>query len=160
MSTFLFFVICAAVLGAAYYFGKQRADRLISEGKIISRDANFYKYAEIFAVKGMSFRDLLAEVKNTDYSDLKVTLYPFDSEIVFKSGNSWNAKISDQGVKDDRNRFKFEFTAWTENKYNVPYGVETMNMMETKIEKMFLKHDESTKVEKEEIKLTTKRKFF
>ncbi len=160
MSTFLIIVICVALFAAAFYFGKQREERLISEGKIIKREADFYKYAEVFTVNGLNFGDILSEVGNTDYSEMKVAIHKFASEIVFKSNDSWNATLSNLGENDGKNRFRFEFSAWTESKYGVPYGIQTMNMMETRIEKMFLKHDESTGVEKEEIKLKTKHKFF
>ncbi len=158
----LIVLVSAALLGGALYFGQKRADSLIAEGKMIKRDMDFWNFAEIFTLSSVDYKKLRSEINDMDFSEFKITSYPDNggkSEILFKSGYEWNARILYLGESEGRNKFRFEFTTW--NTYNgLPMRSDTMNMMETKIEKMFLKLDPNTVVETVENKIETKHKLF
>lgn len=163
MGTFMVIIlISVAVIGVAAYFGQQRANRLVSEGKAIKRNADFYKSAEIFTVSGVDYDSLKSEVNKTDFSELKTDIYSGNDgkkEILFKSKYEWNAQISYLGEENGQYKYQFCFTAW--NAYHgTPPRLDTMNMMETKVEKMFLRLDAQAKVVTEEMKLTTKSRRF
>ncbi len=158
----LVLLISAAIIGIVCYFGKQRNDRLIAEGKIISRKTNFYEFAEIFTLSGIDYNRIRSAVDNADFSDLKATVYKdLDGQrkILFRSGYEWNAEISFKGETDGKYRYRFEFVAWNEHN-GIPFRMDTMNMMETKVEKLLLSLDPSASVQSVENKLTTKRSFF
>ncbi len=70
MGTFLVIIlISVGIFGAALYFGQQRANRLIAEGKMIKRIDEFWNYAEIFTVTGINYEQILSAVSATDFSD-------------------------------------------------------------------------------------------
>ncbi len=163
MGTFIIILlISVALLGGALYFGQQRANRLIAEGKMIKRDGEFWNFAEIFTLAGVDYERVLSAVKSTDFSEYKVDMYPNNggrSEVLFKSGHGWNAKLTYTGETEGKFKYRFEFVAW--NTYRgLPLRADTMNMMETRIEKMFLGLDSQTTVETVENKLETKRSLF
>ena len=158
----LVLIISAAIIGIVGYFAKQRNDRLISEGKIISRNYNFYEFAEIFTLSGIDYDRIRSAVDNADFSDLKATVYKDhegQKKILFRSGYEWNAMISFKGETDGKYSYRFEFVAWNEYK-GIPARMDTMNMMETKVEKLLLAMDPSASVQSVENKLTSKRSFF
>ena len=162
MALFVIILISVALLGGALYFGQMRANRLISEGKMIKRDGEFWNFAEIFTLTGVNYNQVLSAVNSTDFSEYKIDLYPNNggrAEILFKSGHGWNAKLSYTGENAGRFVYRFEFVAWNTHR-GLPLRADTMNMMETKIEKMFLGLDPQTTVETMENKLETKRSFF
>ena len=157
--TFLIFLGMAVIIGIAWYFGSQRQNRLVEEGKIIKRDGNFWESSEYFTLTGVDYSKVLEAVNNTYFSDLKVTIYPNNggkSEILFKSSYEWNAAIDFLGEEEGKFNYKFSFTAWNTYKYGVPLRADTMNMMETKVEKMFLNLDPNTSVRTQEMKLKTR----
>ena len=157
--TFWIFFGMAVIIGVAWYFGNQRQNRLISEGKIIKRQAAFWEYSEFFTLTGISYEKVLEAVNNEYFSDLKVTTYPNNGgrkEILFKSSYEWNAAIDFVEQNGDTYKYRFAFTAWNTYKYNMPPRADTMNMMETKIEKLFLNLDPNTIVESRETKLRTR----
>ena len=163
MGTFIIILlISAALLGGALYFGQQRANRLIAEGKMIKRDGEFWNFAEIFTLTGVNYERVLNAVNNTDFSEYKVTQYPDNGdrkEILFKSSYEWNAVISMQSEENDVYKYRFEFVAWNTHR-GLPLRSDTMNMMETKVEKMFLGLDPHATVEMVENKLKTRQRLF
>jgi hypothetical protein len=155
-------LISVAIIGVAAYFGQQRVNRLISEGKMIKRDGEFWNFAEIFTISSVDYDRVLAEINNTDFSEFKVTMYPNNGgnkQVVFKSSYEWNAEILFLDESNGKYRYRFDFTAWNTHR-GLPLRSDTMNMMETKVEKMFLKLDPQAKVDTEEMKLKTKTRLF
>ena len=82
-----------------------------------------------------------------------------NKQVVFKSSYEWNAEILFLDESNGKYRYRFDFTAWNTHR-GLPLRSDTMNMMETKVEKMFLKLDPQAKVDTEEMKLKTKTRLF
>ena len=161
-SLFLIILISVALFGGAIYLGQLRANRLISEGKMIKRDGEFWNFAEIFTLTGVDYERILSAVRSTDFSEYKMDTYPGNGgkkEILFKSGHGWNALLSFVGENENKFRYRFEFVAWNTHR-GLPLRADTMNMMETTIEKMLLRLDPKTTVEPVENKLETKHPLF
>ena len=49
--------------------------------------------------------------------------------------------------------------AWRTSRYGAPYGVNQMNMIETRLERIFLSLDEQTQVESRRLQTKTKTRF-
>lgn len=147
------FVIIIAVV---VIIGLQRGKKLAAEGKIIKRQDSFWESAEYFTTNA-TINSFVSKVKSTDFSDCKITIEYHNSNrlILFKSNYAWNAAIEYQGVREGKNIFKFSFPAYRTRR-GIPYRVDTMNIMETAIEKVFLSLDPQTLVETHRMKYKTK----
>ena len=153
---YLIILIFVAIIAIFVVFFKKRNEKLMSEGKIIQRKTSFWEEAEYF-ITSSTFNDIAYSVKSTDLSDCKVSI-EFDSEnrlILFKSSYSWNAAIQFQDSLNGKNLFKFSFPAYR-TRNGVPYRIDTMNVMQTAVEKILLSLDPQTTVETHRIKYNTK----
>lgn len=152
----LFFIIIMAVIVGAIVAGSARNKRLIEEGKIIDRGTGFYENAETFTTSA-TYDEIEKSVRGTSFSDCSVDIlyYPDSKSILFKSSHAWNATIKYAGTQNGKNVFQFSFPTWRTHK-GVPYRIDTMNMMETSIEKIFLSIDPQTTVVSQKQKYKTK----
>lgn len=153
---FAIIAVFVVIIAVVIYIGQQRSKRLLEEGKIVKRQTSFWESAEFFRTNA-TFDSVVNSIKSTDFSDCKVTI-EYDSTnqlILFKSSYAWNAAIEYQGMQEDKSVFKFSFPAYRTRK-GVPYRVDTMNMMETAAEKIFLSLDPQTTVETHKMKYKTK----
>ena len=92
-----------------------------------------------------------------DISECKVSVeYDDDNQaMLYKSSHAWNAVIEYQGTQDGKNVFKFSFPAYR-TRNGMPYRADTMNIMETAVEKAILSLDPQTTVETHKMKYKTK----
>ena len=156
MAWVLVILLSAAIFGITYYVQSTKKKELISEGKMIERKSSFYEESELFTTSA-SYEDMLKAVSQQDFSDLKVSVTPNVEGkriILFRSGYSWNAQLSDYGQKDGKNLLRFSFSAWRQRNGS-PYNINSMNMMVTRIEKMVLSIDPSATVENHKMQTKT-----
>ena len=155
-------VIFAIVCGVAFFNAKQRGDELMAQGKIVRRDPNFYEYAETFMLSNVDYDKVLYHVNARSFADSGCTVYPNNGgygNILFKSTNEWNAVIKYLGEENSIYKYRFQFVAWQGGSSGIP-KMESMNIFETKIEKMFLSLDSNAKVQSERVKYNTSRSYF
>ena len=137
---------------------EKRNKRLTEEGKIIDREGSFWEKAEIFTLIGGEYEKVSNLIKTADYSECSVTIYPnYEKKkiFLFKSGENWEARLIFLGENEGKNKYRFEFIRW-KTRNGLPTNMTTMNMIETTIEKIFLKLDSKTVVETEKIKIKTR----
>ena len=88
---------------------------------------------------------------------MRVKIYPNyggNAKILFKSNLLWNAELLLEGQEGDTYNYRFAFTHW-ETRNGTPRFSEEMNIMETTIEKIFLRLDPNTVVRSREQKTVT-----
>ena len=155
--------VITILLGVLMLIGLQmivvkRNKRLTDEGKIIDREWKFWEKAEIFTLIGGEYEKVGNLIKTADYSECPVTLYPnYENKKVFlfKSGVDWEARLIFLGENEGKNKYRVEFIKW-KTRNGIPTNTDTMNMIETTIEKIFLGLDSKTVVETEKIKIKTR----
>jgi len=152
--------ISAAIIAIAVMVGQQRGKKLMAEGKIIKRDISFIESTETFTLAGVEFAKLTSALQRMDTGDTGVSWKSKDAAqaIIFQSSHGWNAQLSTLENSNDKNRYCFQFTSWQTRK-GIPWRVDTMNMLLTAIEKMFLSLDPNTQVETARVKTKTKSSF-
>ncbi len=154
---FFILAIIAVIVGAAFVTA-QRSKKLFEEGKIIKRPSTFWENAELF-ITNTTLESFENAIQKFDLTDCKVSIEHFSNGILFKSSHSWNATVEFKGTKEDKNVFEFSFPAY-KTKNGMPYRVDTMNIIETAVEKAFLSNDPETAVETHKMQYKTKSKLF
>ena len=161
-----FMYIVFLVMFAVLYFifapiYKQAAEQgaaLMNEGRIINRDQDFMKNAQIFTLSSVSMESIVATLKNEGL--------PFDGlewrtgadAMTFK-GSDWDAQMVKLESSEGRDKYQFSFLQWETMQYGGAVNFTAMNVLLTAIEKAFLKLDPNTKVQTERIKVNTNSKF-
>ena len=151
-------IVSVLIFVAALIIAEKRNKRLTDEGKIIDREWKFWEKAEIFTLIGGEYEKVGNLIKTADYSECPVTLYPnYENKKVFlfKSGEDWEARLIFLGENEGKSKYRFEFIKW-KTRNGIPKNTDTMNMIETTIEKIFLGLDSKTVVETEKIKIKTR----
>lgn len=152
------YLIVFLVIGIpALIYNNYRKKKLIGEGRIIDREHSFWNFSEHFTVTGVEYDKVLSEINSTDFSQLRVQIYPNyggNAKILFKSNLLWNAELLLEGQEGDTYKYRFAFTHW-ETRNGTPRFSEEMNIMETTIEKIFLRLDPNTVVRSREQKTVT-----
>lgn len=150
------FLIGIAIIAIAVAIGQKRGKKLLAEGKIVKRQSSFWERSELFTTTA-TLEDIVERVKTTDFSDCKASFEYFENDklILFKSSHAWNATVTYKGTESGKNLFDFRFNAF-QTRNGIPYRVDTMNMMETAIEKIILHLDPQTTVETHTMKLKTR----
>lgn len=160
MTWFLIILLSAVIIGVALYIRKNKDDQLIATGKIIKRSGSFYEEEEIFSTTA-DYENLKIIFSKLDMSEMKVTVYP-DLEgkriILFKSGFAWNAVLRDLGVKNGKNTLSFSFAKWKKKDGSL-ININSMNMLETHVEKAILSLDPAAQVEVHKMQLDIKTKI-
>lgn len=156
MPTVLMILLIAGIIVAVVVIGQKRGKKLLAEGKIVKRQGSFWEYSELFTTTA-TYEQIVDAVKQTDFSDCQATAEYYDAEktILFKSSHAWNATVTFKGTSEGKNQLDFRFSAYRTRK-GIPYRVDTMNIMETAIEKIVLSIDSQTTVESHRMKLTVK----
>ena len=150
-----------AFIAIATYSKMQTNKKLFEEGKIIKRRDSFWEDAEIFTTTA-SYEDVREAVSKTDFSDSGVSITPDldgDKAILFQSGGAWNAVIDCLEENGGTYTHRFYFPAW-QTRNGVPNKLETMNVIMTSVEKMFLSLDPTVTVETRRQQVKTKSKLF
>ena len=74
MTIFLVFVIAAVLIGASYYYNKQKTAKLAAEGKIIERKGGFHEQMQEFTLAPVDPALLTQKLKALPYSDMNVAM--------------------------------------------------------------------------------------
>lgn len=139
----------------------KRNKELLASGKIIKRQMDFWEYAEYF-LTDVSYEALRRVLLGTDLRDCAVSVTPEvngQAQILFRCKHGWNAVIRWQGGRQGKNAYMFHFTAWRTGRYHIPCGLNQMNMLMTRLERLFLSMDPNTAVENRRLKVKTKTSF-
>ncbi len=139
----------------------KRNKKLLDSGKIVKRQMNFWENAEYF-LSAAGYEQLRDAILHTDFSDCGLSVTPDldgQAQILFRCKHGWNALLRWQGCRDGQNLFMFHFPAWRSSRYGAPYGVNQMNMIETRLERIFLNLDPDTRVESRRMQTKTKTSF-
>ena len=153
-----FFVVFVGIVSVLSF---KRNRKLMEAGKIVQRPNRFWENAEYF-LTAASYEELREAILNTDFSDCGLEIRPdLDGreQILFRCRHGWNALLRWQGSREGWNVFMFHFPAWRTSRYGAPYGVNQMNMIETRLERIFLSLDEQTQVESRRLQTKTKTRF-
>ena len=151
-----FIIVSILILVVVGVIGEKRQRRLKEEGKIIERAGRFYENATWFFTSA-SWESILDAVQKRDFSDAGVT-HPYSGgtkAVVFNSRHSWSAQLKHIGERDGRSVYSYSLTNWKTNNGGAWRG-DTMNMMQTAIEKVFLSLDPSVTVETHKMQLKTR----
>lgn len=153
-----FILLVAACFGLAFfvsYLGSLRNKKLEAEGQIVQRDYEFHRTEQLF-ICDIAPEALFDAIKKRDYSNAGATASQSSdpNRIVFRSSHQWNAQLSYRGKRGDKNVFSYSLTNWHTHK-GVAWRVDTMNMLLTSVEKVFLSMDQSTLIEKHKMETKT-----
>jgi hypothetical protein len=160
---YLIFIIIFAVLyfifAPIYKQAYEQGNALMSEGRIINRDAEFMKNAQTFSLAKINMESLITAMKNEGL--------PFDGlewrtgpDVMTFKGSNWDAQMVKLASNNERDKFQFSFLKWETMPYGGAVNFTQMNVLLTAIEKAFLSLDSTTKVQTERIKVDTKNNFF
>ena len=153
--------LSAALIYASMSMRKAKENELIGEGKAISREKFFWEQSETFTTC-TSYETIVDEIRKRDYSDLRADVYPNvngEKAVLWKSSYAWNAKLVYLGTKEGKSVFSFSFTAW-KSRNGAPFNTNSMNVMMTSVEKIFLALDPATTVESHQMQLKSKMRLF
>ena len=155
------FVVIGVALALAQLTYVRRNREMISAGKIIKRDISFEGYAEIFTLSNADFAKVVSALKTMDISDAGVSWESKGATrtVDFKSIHEWTARLMALKSSGERYRYSFQFTGWQTHK-GVTWRSDTMNMLLTGIEKVFLSLDPNTQLGTEQLKTKSKPSFF
>lgn len=157
MKWVLIIALSAAIYAAVYMMKSSRENSLIQAGKAIKRERAFWEKAEVFATNA-DYETVVSEISRMDFSEIKAGVYPNvngERAVLWKSSYAWNAKLTYMGESGGRQVFRFAFPCW-KTRNGVPYREDSMNIMMTSVEKLFLSLDSSTTVEAHAMQLNRK----
>ncbi len=155
---FAIILIVVGVIAVAVVYSSKRNKELEAAGTIIDRPISFWEREEIFYTTA-DFNTIVERARSGDFADTPagVSLRSAAKAIDF-DGDSWKATLKYKGFHDGEHRYTFGFTSWTQHK-GTPYGVGSMNMTETSLEKLFLRADPMCAVEMRQGEFKTKTNF-
>lgn len=149
-------LVTFVVLGVLIYFSLQAHNKMVDEGKIISRRTNFMENAEEFTIKTVETEKITEAVKAMNYADMNTGMQGSSEQQLFKfSGSTWTAqlrKLSDDGT---HMVYSFKFTSWKTHN-GMPKDGLNMNKLTTAVEKIFLELDPEAQVRTVPMEIKTK----
>ncbi|MBQ6380604.1 MAG: hypothetical protein IJJ41_03260 [Clostridia bacterium] len=155
-TTYIIIAVSVVLFAVAIIVGVLRNRKLVQEGKIIKRQGSFWESAELFITQA-AFDQVLRSLSRTDLRDCKVTAEHSSGSryVVFRSSHAWNAALEYKGSNNGIHYYEFSFPAYR-TRNGVPYRPDTMNVMETAVEKTFLAIDPRTRVENHRLQFKSK----
>ena len=160
MNEVIWIIIAIVIIGGGIYLGVKRNQKLLSEGKIITRKSDFMESAEEFTLTAVTPEKVTEAVKALDYKDLGAGMQGSSQQQAFKfNGYSWNAQLFLVSGDENQAVYRFEFTNWKTHNGSVQ-NVVGMNKMITAVEKLFLALDPNTQVRTIPLEVKTKHNFF
>ncbi|MBQ9342688.1 MAG: hypothetical protein IJT99_00690 [Clostridia bacterium] len=148
--------IVVAIMAVAIYFALKAHNKLVAEGKIISRRTDFMENAEEFTLAAVDPSQVTDSVKAFDYNGMRVAMKGNSENQAFRfTGNNWGARLFRVSADEAQCVYRFEFTNWKTNG-SMAEGAMGMNMLLTAVEKMFLSLDHGTQVRTVPLELKTK----
>lgn len=148
-----------AILGIVIYFSMKAHNKLVAEGKIISRRTDFAEDAEEFTFRAVEPAQITEAVKALDYGDMHAGMKGSSERQIFKfTGSGWAAQLYRMEAEDAQMRYRFEFTNW-KTRNGMPQDALNMNKLLTAVEKVFLSFDPSAQVRAVPLELKTRHNF-
>ena len=153
-------LIVVAVVGVAIYFALKAHNKMVAEGKIISRRKNFMESAEEFTLSAVDPAKVTEAVKAMDYADMRTKMQGSSERQLFKfTGSTWAAQLHKLSEDGTQVVYRFEFTNWKTHN-GMPENAVNMNKLTTAVEKMFLGFDPNTQVRTVPLEFKTKHSIF
>ena len=86
--------IVVAIMAVAIYFALKAHNKLVAEGKIISRRTDFMENAEEFTLAAVDPSQVTEGVKAFDYNGMRVAMKGSSENQAFRfTGNNWGARL-------------------------------------------------------------------
>lgn len=149
-------LIVAVIMGVAIYFAMQSHNKMVAEGKIISRRTNFMENAEEFTLSVVDPAKITEAVKAMDYADMHTKMQGNNEQQLFKfTGSNWSAQLHRLSNNGAQVVYRFEFTNWKTHN-GMPQDGLNMNKLTTAVEKIFLGFDSNTQVRTVPLEFKTK----
>jgi hypothetical protein len=159
MGVFGVIAVVVVVMGIACFFAMKSHNKMVAEGKIISRRTNFAESAEEFTLSAVSPEQVTNAVKQMDYADMHTKMQGSNEQQIFKfAGNGWAAQLHRLSENTAQVTYRFEFTNWKTHN-GMPQDALNMNKLLTAVEKIFLNLDPSTQVRTVPLEFKTKHSF-
>ena len=87
-------LIVAAVMGVVIYFAMKSHNKMVADGKIISRRTNFMESAEEFTLSAVDPAQVTEAVKAIDYAEMRTKMQGSNEQQLFKfTGSTWSAQL-------------------------------------------------------------------
>ncbi|MBO4677935.1 MAG: hypothetical protein J5633_10375 [Oscillospiraceae bacterium] len=158
LAPILFAVVIWAIVKAR---SDKAENKLVEEGKIIQRESNFNEKAEIFSLTLSDTASVTEGIKLLPYHTMPTVSMQADPERqkFFFSSKAWKAQLMQTKYLDGNAVYHFNFTNWTTYHGAIPDG-QSMNILLTSIERMFLSIDPNTQVQTVTLKTKEKTNAF
>ena len=154
--TWFVLLIVAAVMGVVIYFAMKSHNKMVADGKIISRRTNFMESAEEFTLSAVDPAQVTEAVKAIDYAEMRTKMQGSSEQQLFKfTGSTWSAQLHKLSDNDTQVVYRFEFTNWKTHN-GMPQDGLNMNKLTTAVEKIFLSLDPNTQVRTVPLEFKTK----
>ena len=153
-------LIVAAVMGVVIYFAMKSHNKMVADGKIISRrtnfSTNFMESAEEFTLSAVYPAQVTEAVKAIDYAEMRTKMQGSNEQQLFKfTGSTWSAQLHKLRDNGTQVVYRFEFTNWKTHN-GMPQDGLNMNKLTTAVEKIFLSLDPNTQVRTVPLEFKTK----
>ena len=157
---FMYPILLGGLAGIGFFLAPlfKQADEMLASGKIILRDPDFMKNAQIFTLSKVSMDDLIAALKNEGLPFVGLEWKTGNDAMGFRYSD-WTAQMVKIGSDENCDRYEFVFLQWQTIRGSA-VSFTQMNQLLTAVEKAFLRLDPSTKVQTERNKINTKSSFF
>lgn len=125
------------------------------EGSTVKRPLDFVEYSETFTLRHVSDEEFLAAVKRTPLTaGTGESFHGTAAHVSFEG--PFEAVLERAERTDDKTVYIFFFTHWN-SRYGIPTNGESMNLLLTAVEKLFVALDPNTLVVSKKEDVTTKR---
>ena len=152
-------LIGGGILAACIYFGMRQHNKLVGEGKIISRRTDFMESAEVFTLRAVDPGKVTEDIKAMDYADMHTSMKGSSERQAFRfEGSGWTAQLAKQDGEEGKSVYRFEFTGW-KTRNGLAQDALNMNKLLTAVEKLFVSLDPDTQVTAVPLELQTKHSF-
>lgn len=159
--TFWFLLLFVIVVACAFWYRKQKTERLINEGKIIERKGRFYEKKYQYTILFDNPKLMTQKIKELPYSDMGVSMQGSSARQAFQfNGGTFTAQLILTGTQEGKGVYCFNFTGWESGRGGGPYRIYEMNMLLTAIEKLILSVDQNAQVQTLEMETKTRLNFF
>ena len=152
----LYILVGVLLVGAVLYkvFTLKKEAKLRDQGKLVYRDKDFYRNAEIFTLGPVEPGKVTEGIK-AFLPEFRLAVNGNTARTVTFKGNAaspWSADLTRVSSDEEKTVYRFEFTGWkSSGRSGKPDDELAMNMLETAVEKMFVTLDPNTKVHTEPV---------
>lgn len=154
-------VILVLVAGGIYGAkNAKKAKEMLAEGKMIQREDLFWENGECLYTT-TPYETILEAVMQEDFSECKVSVTPNykDGKIIaFIDKRNFSAALAYYGKENGEHIYEISFPSWTNDR--IMTSNPRMNLLMTKLEKIFLSFDPDTEAEIRVLDTKTRTSFW